>query len=128
MDDLFPALLRNPHNLMKYCIVKDLEVIGRVLHSYTGHHFFSSSYNKAKNANTIGRAFGGDDLVEEMHRPMKNPVVPKPDSLLNICKNKILQNKFLVKCLSVSYARVMPSIQKFDYVSESQVNMTAKIP
>ena len=128
VDDLFPTLLRNPHNLMKYCVVKDLEVIGRVLHSYTGHHFFSSSYNKAKNANTIGRAFEGDDLVEEMCRPMKNPVVPKPDSLLNICKNKILQNKFLVKCLSVSYARVMPSIQKFDYVSESQVNMTAKIP
>ena len=50
LDDLFPALLRNLHNLMKYCVVKDLEVIGRVLHSYTGHHFISSSYNKAKNA------------------------------------------------------------------------------
>ena len=97
-------------------------------HSYTGHHFFRLSYNKVKNANTIGRAFEGDDLVEEMCRPMKNPVVPKPDSLLNICKNKILQNKFLVKCVLVSYARVMYSIQKLDYVNKSQVNMTAKIP
>ena len=119
VDDLFPTLLRNPHNLMKYCVVKDLEIIGRVLHSYTGCHFFSSSCNKAKNANTIGRAFEGDDLVEEMCRPMKNPVVPKPDSLLNICKNKILQNKFLVKCLPVSYARVMHRIWKLDYVNES---------
>ena len=124
VDDLFPTLLRNPHNLMKHCVVKDLEVIGRVLHSYTGCHFFSSSYNKAKNANTIGRAFEGDDLVEEMHRPMKNPVVPKPDSLVDICKNKILQNKFLVECLPVSYARVMHSIQKFYYVNENPVNMT----
>ena len=128
VDDLFPTLLRNPHNLMKYCVVKDLEIIGRVLHSYTGHHFFSSSYNKAKNANLIGRAFEGNDLVEEMCQPIKNTVMSKPDSLVDLCKNKILQNEFLVQCLPVCYARVMHSIRKFDYMNECPVNMIAKIP
>ena len=128
VDDLFPTLLRNPHNLMKYCVVKDLEIIGRVLHSYTGCHFFSSSYNEAKNANLIGRAFEGNDLVEEMCQPIKNTVTSKPDSLVDLCKNKILQNEFLVQCLPVCYARVMHSIRKFDYMNECPVNMIAKIP
>ena len=96
---------------MRDCVVKDLEVIGRVLYSYTGHHFFSSSYNKAQNTNIIGRAFKGNNMVEEMHHPAKKSALPKPDNLFDMCNlNKILQNKFLVQCLPVSYARVLHSI------------------
>ena len=113
---------------MRDCVVKDLEVIGRVLYSYTGHHFFSSSYNKAQNTNIIGRAFEGNNMVEEMHCPAKKSALPKPDSLLDMCKNKILQNKFLVQCLPVSYARVLYSIQKYDYIQNCHIKRAALIP
>ena len=104
VDDLFPNLLQNPHNLMKPCVVKDLEVIGRVLHSYTGQSFFSSSYNKAKNANIIGKAFESTDLVEEICRNGKTVPQLNPLSLLDLCKNKILQNDYVVQSLHISYA------------------------
>ena len=104
VDDLFPNLLQNPHNLMKQCVVKDLEVIGRVLHSYTGCSFFSSSYNKAKNANIIGKAFESTDLVEKICRNGKTVPQLNPLSLLDLCKNKILQNDYVVQSLHISYA------------------------
>ena len=100
---------------MKDCVVKDLEIIGRVSYSYTGHHFFSSSYNKAQNANVIGRAFEGNDMVEEMCIQLKIQLWPN-QTLVNICKNKILPDKFLLQCLPVSYARVLHSIYKYDYI------------
>ena len=56
-----------------------------------------------------------------MHLPAKKSALPKPDSLLDMCKSKILQTKFLVQCLPVSYARVLYSIQKYDYIQNSHI-------
>ena len=127
VEDLFPNLLQNPHNLMKQCVVKDLEVIGRVLHSYTGHSFFSSSYNKAKNANIIGKAFESTDLVEEFWRNGKTVPQLNPLSLLDLCKNKILQNDYVVQSLHISYARVLHMFQKGGYLQSSTINLKATI-
>ena len=128
VDDLFPNLLQNPHNLMKHCVVKDYEVIGRVLHSYTGWSFFSSSYNKAKNANIIGKAFESTDLVEEIHRNGKTVPQLNPLSLLDLCKNKILQNDYIVQSLHISYAQVLHMFQKGEYIQSSSINLKATIP
>ena len=65
VDDLFPNLLQNPHNLMKQCVVK--------------------------NANIIGKAF-----VEEIHRNGKTVPQLNPLSLPDLCKNKILQNDYVI--------------------------------
>ena len=72
LDDLFPDLLRNPQNIVKQCIIKEIEIIAKIMHSYTGRTFFSSAFNKAKNANLIGRAFEGTDFVGEMSVKQKN--------------------------------------------------------
>ena len=107
VDDLFPNLLQNPHNLIKQCVVKDLEVIGRVLHSYTG--ILSSALVTTKPKMQISQAKPLKALifVEEICRNGKT--VPQLNllSLLDLCKNKILQNDYVVQSLHISYAQVL---------------------
>ena len=70
---------------MSTCIVKDLNVIEKVLYNYTGRSFISSSFNKAKNCNLISGAFEGTNFVDEIHKKdQKNNNVHNPKSLQEI--------------------------------------------
>ena len=129
LDDLFPDLLRNAQKLMSTCIVKDLNVIGKVLHNYTGCSFFSNSFNKAKNCNLISEAFEGTNFVDEIHRSdKKQSNVKNPMSLQEICRVEILKDTYPSTALKVSYARVLHMFKKGEYLSRCNINLTAVIP
>ena len=56
--------------------------------------------------------------------PQLNPL-----SLLDLWKNKILQNDYIVQSLHISYARVLHMFQKGEYIQSSTIiNLKATIP
>ena len=129
LDDLFPDLLRNTQKLMSTCIVKDLNVIGKVLHNYTGHFYFSNNFNKAKNCNLISEAFEGTNFVDEIHRSdKKQSNVKNPRSLHEICRVEILKDTYPSTALKVCYACVLHMFKKGEYLSRCNINLTAVIP
>ena len=121
-------LLRNPQNIVKKCIVKEIEIIAKIMHSYTGRIFFSSAFNKAKNANLIGRAFQGTDFVDEMSmRQKNNSDVRQVKSLVNQCRDVILNN-YSTLALQVTYAQTLHYLKSCDYMCNCGININVKIP
>ena len=129
VDDLFPDLLRNASKLMSTCIVRELNIIGKILLNYIGRSFFSSSFNKAKNCNLISGAFEGTNFVDEICKKDRlKSNVHNPKSLFEISKMEINKDSYPSAALKVSYAHVLHMFQKGEYLSRCHTNLTAVIP
>ena len=102
VSDLFPDMLRDAKVLVAKCTKDKIRIIGTVLEAYTLRAFFNASFTKARNANIITRAFEGTNLI--------------------------LDRRYALLALQVSYANVTNWVGMTDWALQSKIQLSVKIP
>ena len=95
---------------------------------YTSRAFFNASFTKARNANIITRAFEGTNFVQEVSKPRPVHIKTTPDTLKQQCLKLLLDLRYPLFPLQVSYANVTNWVKMMDWASKSKIQMSVKIP
>ena len=128
MSDLFPDMLCDAKVLVAKCTKDEIRIIRTVLEAYTSWAFFNASFTKARNANIITRAFEGTSFVQEITKPRPVRMKTNPDTLRQQCLKLILDRRYPLLTLQVSYASVTNWVRMNDWVIQSKIQLHVKIP
>ena len=128
VSDLFPNMLLDSKVLVSKCTKDEIRIIGTVLESYTCRAFFSATFMKAKNANIITRAFEGNNFVQEFSKTRHVHHKKNPETLKQQCLKLLVDKRYPLLPLQVSYANVTHLVKSMDWELKSKIKLSVKIP
>ena len=128
VSDLFPDMLRDSKVLVSKCTKDEIRTIGTVLESYTCRAFFNATFTKAKNANIITRAFEGNNFVQEVSKTRCVCHNKNPETLKQQCLKLLLDRRYPLLPLQVSYANITHLVKRMDWEMKSKIKLRVKIP
>ena len=126
VSDLFPDMLHDVKVLVAKCTKEQIRIIRNVLEAYTLRAFFNASFTKARNANIITRAFEGTNFVQEIKKPEPVHMKTNPDTLRQQCLKLILDKRYPLLPLQVSYANVTNWVRMTDWAMQLKIQLNVK--
>ena len=99
-----------------------------MLEVYTSRAFFNATFTKARHANIITRAFEGTNFVQEVIKPRPVHLKTNSNTLKQQCLKLILDRRYPLLPLQVSYVNVTNWVRMTDWAMQSKIQLSVKIP
>lgn len=131
--DLYPGILGSAASICKNMIVKELQIVAKVMEMHTGRVWFSYKLKKLENANIIVSAFDGvtkEDTREIKEKPkvQKESNIYQPKCLKYLCKEMIKTDRFHPLFLQVAYANGVLNMKRCIWQRNAKIPTCAYIP
>ena len=124
---LYPHLLTDANEMMKFCIVKELNIIATEMRCITGRIWFSNGAIKSENVNLIVSAFGGVRIPNQEISWCKRKLF-QLDSLVLIASQALRNENFPVKHLQIPLATLIQRENTCKWKENATCNLFAPIP
>ena len=124
---LYPHLLTDANEMMKFCIVKELNIIATEMRCIMGRIWFSNSAIKSENVNLIVSAFGGVCIPNQEISRRKRKLY-QPDSLVLIASQALRNENFPVEHLQIPLATLIQRENTCKWKENATCNLFAPIP
>ena len=103
---LYPHLLTDANEMMKFCTVKELNIIATEMRCIMGSIWFSNGAIKSENVNLIVSAFGGVWILNQEISQHKRKLF-QPDSLVLIASQALRNENFPIEHLQILLATLI---------------------
>ena len=124
---LYPHLLTDANEMMKFCIVKELNIIATEMRCIMRRIWFSNSAIKSENVNLIVSAFGGVRIPNQEISRHKRKIF-QPDSLVLIASQALRNENFPVEHLQIPLATLIQRENTRKWKENATCNLFAPIP
>ena len=124
---LYPHLLTDANEMMKFCIVKELNIIATEMRCITGRIWFSNGAIKSENVNLIVSAFGGVRIPNQEISQHKRKIF-QPDSLVLIASQALRNENFPIEHLQIPLATLIQRENTRKWKENATCNLFAPIP
>ena len=124
---LYPHLLTDTNKMMKFCIVKELNIIATEMRCITGRIWFSNGAIKSENVNLIVSTFGGVCFPNQEISRHKRKLY-QPDSLVLITSQALRNENFPIEHLQIPLATLIQRENTRKWKENATCNLFAPIP
>ena len=124
---LYPHLLTDANEMMKFCIVKELNIIATEMRCIMGRIWFSNGAIKSDNVNLIVSTFGGVRIPNQEISRCKQKLY-QPDSLVLIASQALRNENFPVEHLQIPLATLIQRENTRKWKENATCNLFAPIP
>ena len=124
---LYPHLLTDANEMMKFCIVKELNIIATEMRCIMGRIWFSNGAIKSENVNLIVSAFGGVHIPNQEISWHKRKLF-QPDSLVLIASQALRNENFPIEHLQIPLATLIQRENTRKWKENATCNLFAPIP
>ena len=129
LDDIYPNMLMSGEEMMKKCTVAEIKTISGVMEHYTNRSWFSTGSLKAVNVNTIVRAFGGSNTVqEESIRKSNATQYLEPERLASLAHDYIKRATYKKILLTVALGTVVIPHNHQRWLRRSPLILNVDVP
>ena len=129
LDDIFPNMLMSGEEMMKKCMVAEIKTISGVMEHYTNRSWFSAGSLKAVNMNTIVRAFGRSNTVqEESVRKSNATQYFDPDRLSSLARDYMKRATYEKIHLTVALGTVVIPHDHHRWLHRSPLILNVDVP
>ena len=127
IDELYPTLLSDGHELTKMCTVKEVNLICKTMEQHTNRCWFATGALKATNINTIIKGFGGRSLVPELSTRQSSKIF-NPSNFTYLAKKVLIDDAYDADRLRISLGTVITREMKAAWFKHCTVQNSQLVP